>query len=681
MGDLQSDASGDAPRVVWFGGDYNPEQWPDGVRAADLAAMEHLGANTVTLGVFNWALIQPAKGSYEFAWLDRVVDDLAAAGIGIILATPTAAQPAWMSAAFPEILPVDEFGRRRRHGGRVNYCPSSTAYREACAEVAGALAERFGGHEALRLWHVNNEYGPVCFCDRCLDDFRRWVAVRYGDLATLNEAWGTTVWGNTLTDWSEIELPSQLNSMDEGAPGRVRFTANPSLSLDHARYCSTVLLECFLNEKSALRGRSPDVPVTTNFHGPVQVVDWHQWAEHLDLVSWDSYPVVDGHWAHPAFGHDLARGAGGGEFLIMEAAPGPVNWHDRCALKRPGRVRLEGLQAVSRGSRGMLYFQVRQARAGAELNHSALIPRHGRLDTRTGEELTRLGAHLGTIGVLPDRHTIDAAVALVFDWPSWWSQHNTPGLDQRSRYLETVRDVHRAIAERGRVVDVVGTGEPFDGYAAVVAPLLHVIGEPTLAHFADFVSAGGTLVTTTGSGVVGDSGLVDPAGAAPTWRQLLGLWVEETDVQPATAVNRVVFADGSTIDGRELFDIVRLEGAEEMAEFGDDFYAGSPAIAVNRFGGGTAVYVACLSGDLVAGVLDRHLPPVASPVTIPDTSSVERVRWASAEDETVCVLNHGDDAVTIGLDAGTWIDVLTGRSYAGSVRLPGADAFVLRRIR
>ena len=166
---------------------------------------------------------------------------------------------------------------------------------------------------------------------------------------------------------------------------------------------------------------------------------------------------------------------------MMEAAPGPVNWHDRCALKRPGVMRLEALQAVARGSRGALYFQVRQARAGGELHHSALIPRHGRLDTRAGAELERLGADLANLVVLPDTHRLDRRVAVVFDWPSWWAHHNTPGLDQRSRYFDTVRDIHRALAERGVVADVVGVGATLDGYDVVVAPLLHVVG-PTTAR-------------------------------------------------------------------------------------------------------------------------------------------------------------------------------------------------------
>jgi beta-galactosidase len=225
---------------LWFGGDYNPEQWPAEIRTADLDALERLGVNTVTLGVFSWALVHPAKDTHDLGWLERVIDEVAARGIGVVMATPTAAQPAWMSAAYPEILPVDASGHRRRHGGRVNYCPSSTAYREASAEIAGILAERFGGHEALLLWHVNNEYGPVCYCDHCLDDFRRWLAARYGDLSALNEAWGTSVWGNTLHDWSEVEAPSHLNAMGAAVPGRVRFAPIPGIALDHARYCSSM---------------------------------------------------------------------------------------------------------------------------------------------------------------------------------------------------------------------------------------------------------------------------------------------------------------------------------------------------------------------------------------------------------------------------------------------------------
>ena len=677
-------STGRLGRALLFGGDYCPEQWPAAMLDDDLVALEQLGVNTVTLPVFAWALLHPAKDRYELGWLDRIVEAVAARGLGVVLATPTAAQPPWMSAAYPELLPVDAAGRRRRHGGRVNYCPTSPTYREASAEIAATLAEHYADLAALRLWHVNNEYGPVCFCERCADGFRRWAAERYGDLAATNAAWGTHVWGNTLGDWAEIELPSQLNAMAPETPGRVRYAPNPSLALDHARYCSAVLLECYRNERAAIAEHTPDVPVTTNFHGPVQAVDWHEWAPHCDIVAWDSYPRAGEHWAHAAFGHDLARGAGRrGELLVMESSPGAVNWHDHCALKRPGEVRLEAQQAVARGARGVLYFQVRQSPSGAELNHAALIPRHGRLDTRMGAELVATSDDLRAIGLPHERYTPFARLAIVFDWPSWWAHHNTPGLDQRSRYLDTARAVHRALAERGETCDVVAAAGPFDGYDAVVAPLLHLAADDALGALDAYVRAGGVLVTTAGSAIVGTTGHVHAEGADPRWRALTGLWVEETDVQPAGRVNRVQFTDGTVAPAGELFDIVRVEEAEPLAEFLDDFYAGSPAVTRNRCGAGTVAYVASPTPDLVAEVVGRFAPAVLPAVRPADAGAprVECVPWRGDEPGSAVAfaLNHGDLAAMLLLDDAPWVDLLTGATHRGELSLAAGTAVVLER--
>jgi len=663
---------------LWFGGDYNPEQWPSEVWSEDIAALEHLGVNTVTLPVFAWGVLEPAKDHFEFGWLDRLLAALDDRGIGVVMATPTAAQPAWMSAAYPEMLPVDGAGHRRRHGGRVNYCPTSTAYRDASARVAGALAERYGGFAGLRLWHVNNEYGPVCYCEGCRDEFCRWLQDRYGDLAGLNEAWGTAVWGNTLQDWSEIEFPSHLNSMGGTPEDWVDFSPSPGVALDHARFASWALLRCFLNEKAVLREWTPDKPITTNFHGPVQPVDWHEWAPHLDLVSWDSYPAAGSHWAHAAFGHDLARGAGRRrEFLLMETSPGPVNWQPVGALKRPGVTRLQALQAVGRGSRGVLFFQVRQSRAGNELNHSALIPRHERLDTRMGEELVALGRDLSRLGVPPDAHSLQARVALVFDWPSWWAHHATPGLDQRSRYLDTARDFHRVLAERGITVDVVGSHSDWSPYDVVIAPGLYLVDAETAESLRDFVTSGGTLITTAGSGIVDSDGRVHPGGMHETWRSLVGVWVEETDVQPPDVVNHVAFHDGGqAASATELFDILRTDTAQPIAEFQDDFYAGRPAVTVNQVGDGSAVYLASPAVGLLEAITDRF---IARDHAWKAPAFVESVPWAGGGD-LVFLLNHGEAEARIEMPDGEWTDVLTGRGLESEMSLRPAEAVVVRRV-
>jgi beta-galactosidase len=710
-------------QVLWFGGDYNPEQWPAGVLADDLAAFEQLGVNTVTLPVFAWARLQPAESTFTFDWLDQILDQLDRHGIGVVLATPTAAQPAWLSAARPEILPVDRAGRRRRHGARCNYCPTSTAYREAAAGIADEMARRYAGHRGLRLWHVNNEYGPVCYCDGCRSEFQRWLRDRYGDLDALNEAWGTAVWGHTLGDWSEIELPSDRNALTLSAGPWERPTWNPSISLDHARFASTMLLECFLGEKEALRRHSPDVPVTTNFHGPVAVVDWHQWGPHLDLVSWDSYPLPGSHWATAAFGHDLARGAGAGDdFLLMEASAGAVNWHPTCSVKRPGEVRRQAVQAIARGSRGSLFFQIRQARSGHELNHSAMIPRHGRLDTRMGRELAVLAADLRAIGVLPDTHVLRSRVALIFDWPSWWAHDATPGLDQEARYLSTISSFHQVLADHHQVTDVVGArGDGWRHRDVVVAPLLHIVDQREAAALAAWVDGGGTLITTTGSGIAGSDGRIHSRGLEPTWARLLGIWVEETDVQPAEVANAVLFDDGTVAAGRQLFDIVRLDTASPVATFQDDFYSGSPAVTVNRHGQGRVVYLASPTAELFAAVVDRfvdrelatNLPggghsgvdsrgagqlmtgrsangqlrgrPVGAFSWVDPPVGIERVEWVDGEsaDESsvVFLINHGTSLATLPVPAGGWTDLLTCRDLEGELELEPGSIVVARRAR
>jgi beta-galactosidase len=665
--------------ALWFGGDYNPEQWPEEIWPEDLDALESLGANTVTLPVFAWSALQPAKDRFEFGWLDRILEMLGSRGIGVVMATPTAAQPAWMSASYPEILPVDGAGRRRKHGGRVNYCPTSSAYREGSGRIAAALAERYAGYEGLRLWHINNEYGPVCFCDGCREVFQHWLLEKYGDLGALNEAWGSAAWGNTLQDWSEIEFPSQLNAMASTPAGSVEFSPNPGISLDHSRFVSWVLLQCFLNEKEALRERTPRVPITTNFHGPVQAIDWHEWGSHVDLVSWDSYPDGDSHWSTASFGHDLARGAGPNpEFLLMETSPGPTNWHPVASLKSPGTVRLQALQAVARGSRGALFFQVRQSRSGNELNHSALIPRHGRLDTRMGEELMRLGRDLRQLGVPPESHRLRSRVAVVFDWPSWWAHHAAPGLDQRSRYLDTVRRYHRVLAEHNVVVDVVGSRNRWDGYDVVVAPALYLVDSAIAGSLLEFVQGGGLLITTVGSGIVDSGGRVHSGGVEETWRRLVGVWVEETDARLPEHVNPVVFDDGATANASELFDLLRLDTAEPVAHFQEDFYAGSPAVTVNRLGQGTVIYLASPSPEPFAIVVERFLGP-SQPERVP--ASVECVKWEGDRGELVFLLNHGEDDAEVGILEGPWTDLLTDRLGEGGLILQPGEVLVAKRSR
>lgn len=278
-----------ATAKIPFGGDYNPEQWPEKVWDQDYQLFDAARINTVTLGVFDWAVVQPAPEVYDFSLLDRIVGRATAEGRDICLATGTAAQPAWLARAFPEVTRTDFEGRKHRYGQRHNACPSSPVFRRLSAELARRVARRYADNPRLVAWHVGNEYGGACYCDLCAAGFRDWLRTRYGGLAELNAAWYTTFWSHTFSDWAQVEPPSALTEHWRGPD----HTAFQGITLDYLRFMSDAMLTNFLDEKAAIRESSPDVPVTTNFMGLYRPIDYHRWAPHLDFVSWDNYPPDD----------------------------------------------------------------------------------------------------------------------------------------------------------------------------------------------------------------------------------------------------------------------------------------------------------------------------------------------------------------------------------------------------
>jgi beta-galactosidase len=653
---------------IAYGGDYNPEQWPEEVWAEDVALMRRAGVNLVSVGIFSWALLEPAEGEYDFGWLDRVLDLLHDGGIAVDLATPTAAPPAWLVRRHPEIRPRTREGHVLGPGARNGFCPSSPAYAAAAARITRRLAERYGGHPAVVLWHVHNEYGghvPACYCETSAAAFRGWLRDRYGDLAALNRAWGTAFWGQRYAEWGEIEPPRL-------APTAV----NPAQQLDFLRFSSDAYLACFRQERDILRALAPGVPVTTNFMASTcKNIDYWRWASEVDLVANDHYLKAEQPDNHIdlAIAADLSRSlAAGRPWLLMEHSTSAVNWQPRNLAKRPGQMRRNSLAHLARGADGVLFFQWRAARSGAEKFHSAMVP-HGGTDTRVWREVVRLGVDLAALRELRGSR-VAADVAVVWDWQSWWALELEwrPSVDVS--YLDSMAGWYERLWRSHLTVDFVRPGAALGDYRLVLVPSLYLTTREAAAALADYVTGGGTLVVSYFSGIVDAHDAVHPGGHPGALRALLGLTVEE--FLPLRAGETVRLAGDPELTGDVWAEDVVPRGAEPIWSYRDGPAAGRPAVTRHRTGAGTAWYVSTrLRGAHLDAVLRRAYADagLAVPAGVPD--GVELVRRVGEHAAYLIAINHTDRDASV---PGHGTEQLTGATCAGELLVPAGEVRVLR---
>jgi beta-galactosidase len=653
-----------------YGGDYNPEQWPEPTWAEDARLMRQAGVNLVTVGVFAWAWLEPRPGEYDLAWLDRVLDLLHEHRVKVDLATATASPPPWMGHRHPESLPVDADGHRLWYGSRQAWCPSSEAYRSAAVALVERLAGRYAGHPALAMWHVGNEYGchvDACWCDRCAERFRAWLRRRHGDLDGLNRAWGTDFWSQRYGDWDEV-IP----------PRRAPYTSNPTQQLDFRRFSSDNLLECFQAERDTLARLSPGVPVTTNFMGLFKPLDYWRWAAREDLVSHDWYPDPEDPRSHllGALGFDLMRSLGGGRpWLLMEQAPSAVNWRARNRPKRPGQMRLWSLQAVARGADGICFFQWRASRAGAEKFHSGMVP-HAGPDSRTFREVSALGAELGRLGEVAGAR-VPAEVALLLDWPSWWASELDSHPSADFRLLDVLLAHYAPLWEAGVTVDLAHPEADLSGYRLAVAPNLYLVTDAAAANLIAFVAGGGTLLLSCFSGIVDEHDQVRLGGYPAPFRELLGLRVEELWPLPAGETLPVRSAGLGPFAGALWAEVVHGEGAEVLAEVDGGDLDGTPVLLRHRHGAGTGWYLATRPEPAaMARILGRACAEAGVRPTAPVVAGVEAVRRGGAGGSWLFLLNHDDRPVEAPVPTPA-VDLLTGRRVEGSVKLERFGVAVL----
>ena len=570
------------------GGDYNPEQWLDrpDILQKDIEYFKKAHINTVSVGIFSWAVLEPEEGKYNFDWLEEIVNNLYKEGIHTILATPSGARPKWMADKYEEVLRMDPDRTRRFFGGRHNHCFTSPIYREKVHAIDKKLAERFGKHPAVMLWHISNEFGGECHCPLCQAKFREWLKEKYGTIENLNKRWCTTFWSHRYNSFDQIESPSTKGENELHA-----------LKLDWKRFVTYQTIDFIKNEVDAIREGGSELPVTANLMYDYDGLDYKKFKDVLDVVSWDNYPswhkkeeyltAVDAEMQH-----DLMRSIRKEPFLLMESCPSATNWKPINKLKKPGMH-----LAVAHGSDSVLYFQLRQSQGASEKFHGAVIDHYGGDDTRVFREVTEVGEALEqiqeTVGT-----SMRSQAAVLYDRENDWAIADVQGpRNVDMHYREAVQKNYRALREQGLNVDVIAMEHSLSDYKVLAVPMAYMFKDGYEEKLRTYVENGGTLVLSYWSGLVDGTdrcflggtpyGLMDVAGLRSTETDALYDW-EENHAIPEAGSHLGI---SNVYTCKNLCELVKVSDAEVLMRYGEDFYQGYPVLTHKAFGKGRVYYV------------------------------------------------------------------------------------------
>ena len=591
--------------------------------------MRKAGLTVARLAEFAWSTLEPAEGEFDFDWLERAISLLASAGIVSVLGTPTAAPPAWLVHQHPDVLAVDESGRRVQFGNRCHYCVNAPECHTATRRIVAAMAEHFGSNPHVIGWQLDNEYNRVCYCDHCRHLFQRYLENKFGSLDALNQRWATRYWSQTYSAWEQIPIPIGPH--------------NPGLMLEFKHFVTQSYSRFQRLQLDALRPHlRPDVWVTHNFMGWFGGFDHYVLAQDLDLASWDWY-VGTGHHDYLTTGaaHDLTRGFKRRSFWVMETQPGSVNWSSINNPLNKGEARAMAWQAVAHGADAVLYWQWRPAPNGQEQYHGTLVDQSGN-PRPFYEEVEQLGRDLATGSPLLAGSKTPARVAIVNSYDSRWSiewQRHHRDFD----YVAHLLHYYRPLAARNVAVDIVSADTPLKSYRLVIAPALLMLDDDIVERLRDYVSWGKYLVLTIRCGMKDEYNAFLPSRQPGPLADIAGVEVEEY-----YALQKEVPVIGNWFSGVSRLWAERLKVLNEVvcpiARYGpsNGWLDDQIGITVNSHRGGMVYFVgAYLDEPAQQAFIDRILRTAGIRPVMETRQGIEvRQRVNAKGQETFIVINH-----------------------------------------
>ena len=602
-------------RGIAFGGDYNPDQWSEETWDDDVCLMKKAGVNTVALAIFSWDRIQPQENRWDFGWLDRIIDKLGKAGIATDLASATATAPLWLYEKHPEVLPCDKFGHPVNAGSRQSWSPTSPVFKEYALTLCRKLAERYGANPYVTAWHMGNEYGwnnRNDYSDNALNAFRLWCERKYGTIGALNQAWGTTFWGQEMNSFDEVLIPRFM-----GADSMV----NPGQKLDFERFGNDMLLDFYKAERDAIAEICPDKPFTTNFMVSTDqcCMDYADWANEVNFVSNDHYFHEGGemHLDELACSDALMDSfALGKPWYVMEHSTSAVQWKPLNMRKRKGETVRDSLAHVAMGADAINFFQWRASAFGAESFHSAMVPHAGE-DTKLFRQVCELGETLQTLADagVQGSELERSDTAILFSAESEWATRSQTLPSMKLNHWHDVRDWYRAFLNAGSRADIMPL--KYD-YKTVVLPTVLMLSAVDTRRLADFAAAGGRVVVGYATGLIdenfhtwlggypgaGNGLLRDMLGIRGEEFNILGSGVEgepeairlgaggEVAPEDAAALNGAttrLWQNDVTVTG-DRTQVLAMYAGEEADEWELD---GMAAVTRNPYGAGEAYFVGC----------------------------------------------------------------------------------------